>query len=837
MPQRFLILFTWLLFSKAFAQSREGLTGIPDTGYTIHAEYKKNIKAFPFIGMALRQYPASVKLDSQIVYTTRNGKAIELDVFYPTIRSTAPHKTIVFIHGGGWRSGHRSLHHSLAEKLASIGYVCITPSYRLSTEALFPAAIQDIKTAIRWTKANAAKYHIDTNAIVVAGHSAGGQLAALTGATNGSSVFDTQDGFTKTSSNVNGVIDIDGILAFIHKESGEGDDSKRISAATYWFGYSKTQKPVLWHQASALTHAGPQMPPVLFMNSMVDRMHAGQTDLIQILDKHSIYSEVKPFKSAPHSFLLFHPWFDSTIDRMDVFMRRLFDRPATAPFVSEVWRADNGDGSYQNPVIHADYSDPDAIRVGDDFYLVASSFVNTPGLPILHSKDLVNWKIISHALPRNSPDQHFRKVQHGGGVWAPSIRYHKNEFYIYYPDPDFGIYMIKSKNVEGPWSTPVLVEAGKGIIDPCPFWDDNGKAYLAHAYAGSRAGIKSLLVIKEMNAEGTRTIHEGRIVFDGHAEDQTIEGPKVYKRNGYYYIFAPAGGVATGWQLVLRSKNIYGPYQRRVVMDQGKTTINGPHQGAWVDTRSGESWFLHFQDKEAYGRVVHLQPMKWVNDWPLIGSDNDGNGIGEPVLRFRKPAIAKPSVLETPADTDEFNGQTLGLQWQWNANAEVHWAYPYEGKLRMFAQPFAENESGLYDAPNLLLQKFPAETFTATARLQFYPKKEGERMGLMVFGEKLAYLSVEKITNGLELRYSLDKQPLATLTSNEIYFQVRVSQGGMCTFSYSTDGVVFVELPTAFKSVPGKWIGAKVGLFCISKLKNNDPGYVDVDWFRVTKNK
>lgn len=215
--------------------------------------------------------------------------------------------------------------------------------------------------------------------------------------------------------------------------------------------------------------------------------------------------------------------------------------------ISTVWVSDNRDGTYKNPVINADYSDPDVIRVGNDYYMVSSSFTHIPGLPILHSKDLVNWKIIGHALKKQPPYDVYDKVQHGAGVWAPSIRHHNNEFYIYYPDPDFGIYLIKSKDINGPWSEPVLVEAGKGLIDPCPLWDA-GKTYLVHAYAGSRAGIKSIIVVKEMNTDGTKTIGNSVLVYDGHELDLTIEGPKFYKRNGYYYIFAPAGGVSTGWQ-------------------------------------------------------------------------------------------------------------------------------------------------------------------------------------------------------------------------------------------------------------------------------------------------
>ncbi|MDQ7947348.1 MAG: family 43 glycosylhydrolase, partial [Pedobacter sp.] len=353
---------------------------------------------------------------------------------------------------------------------------------------------------------------------------------------------------------------------------------------------------------------------------------------------------------------------------------------------SLTWMPDLGNGFYKNPVLHADYSDPDVIRVGEHFYMVASSFDAVPGLPILESKDLVNWKLIGHALKRQPPFQHFAKTQHGNGVWAPALRFHKQEFYLYYPDPDFGIYLTKAKNPAGPWSEPVLVEAGKGLIDPCPLWDTDGQHYLVHAYAGSRAGIKSIIVIKKLNAKGDQVINEGQILYDGHELDPTIEGPKLYKRNGYYYIFAPAGGVATGWQLVLRAKNIMGPYERKVVLSQGQSPINGPHQGAWVNTASGEDWFLHFQDLGAYGRVVHLQPMKWINNWPIIGIDPDGDGTGEPVLTYQKPIISPSLKMINPVESDEFNGAELGLQWQWQANPLATWSFlnPAKGTLRLF---------------------------------------------------------------------------------------------------------------------------------------------------------
>jgi beta-xylosidase len=226
---------------------------------------------------------------------------------------------------------------------------------------------------------------------------------------------------------------------------------------------------------------------------------------------------------------------------------------------SKVWKSDLGNGMYRNPVIHADYSDPDVCRAGDDYWMTASSFNCSPGLPILHSRDMINWTLVNYAIRKQVPEDVFSSPQHGGGVWAPSIRFHKGEFYIYYGDPDYGIYMLKTKDPRGEWSKPVLVKGGKGLIDPAPLWDEDGKAYVSHAYAGSRAGLKSVVAVFPMSPDGTTAIGESRIVFDGHEGHPTIEGTKFHKRNGYYYILAPAGGVTYGWQVALRSKMFMVP--------------------------------------------------------------------------------------------------------------------------------------------------------------------------------------------------------------------------------------------------------------------------------------
>jgi beta-xylosidase len=534
--------------------------------------------------------------------------------------------------------------------------------------------------------------------------------------------------------------------------------------------------------------------------------------------------------------------------------------PVAAASVSHVWVADKGDGTYRNPILHADYSDPDVIRVGSDFYMTASSFDAVPGLPILHSRDLVNWQLIGHALPQQPPLEVYARPQHGNGVWAPAIRRHNGTYYIFYPDPDFGIYRVTAQNPAGPWSAPLLLKQVKGWIDPCPFWDDDGQAYLITAMSASRSPLKSTLILSRMAADGSQLLDAGALVYDGHPQvdpaspgstheleravtrkpdDSTVEGPKLYKRNGFYYIFAPAGGVPQGWQLALRSRSIYGPYERRVVLAKGDTNINGPHQGAWVDTPAGESWFVHFQDKGPYGRVVHLEPMKWVDDWPVIGNQ------GMPVATHRKPAIDKPPPIATPADSDEFNGSVLGLQWQWQANPQPAWAFPSValGAVRLYAIPAPAGARNLWEVPNLLLQKLPAPQLTATAKLTFSAHVADDRVGLVIMGSDYSYLGVRNRADGVYLSQSICKdadrgsaeQESAgvKLPGSTFYLRTRITADAMARFSYSVDGRDFKEIGEPFELKAGRWIGAKIGLFALGTVPASEYGYADVDWFRV----
>ena len=583
----------------------------------------------------------------------------------------------------------------------------------------------------------------------------------------------------------------------------------------------------------------------------------------------------------------------------------------SAQQISSSWNPDKGT-HYVNPVLDADYSDPDVCRVGDDFYMTSSSFACFPGLQILHSTDLVNWEIIGAALtdypgpgwsderqwetlgqrldtpsvPPPGPQEWRTVPQHGNGVWAPAIRYHDGEFYIYCGDPDRGIFMVKTSDPRGKWDDPVWVVKAKGYIDPCPLWDEDGKAYLSHGCAGSRAGHKSVLFGAPMSPDGTRLLGQSRIVYDGHETQPTIEGTKFYKYNGDYYIFSPAGGVPTGWQVVLRSKSPWGPYEERVVMAQGASETNGPHQGAWIDTPSGEHWFMHFQDKDAYGRVVHLQPMEWTADgWPVIGVDKDGDGVGEPVSRYRKPAL-KDSGTFQPAESDGFDNVDLGLQWQWHGVPSPYWYFldARNSALRLYSVDQAEGWRNLGDSPNLLLQKTPADKFTVTAKLRFIPnpqlKEKGESCGFVLMGQDYAVIKMTDTSEGVVLQYAecedalkgkqeniirtvpLSSEPLPIPYSNsylsttvppvspvsymasDVYVRMKVMpedrKGNVpdltARFWYSLDGKRWTELTDKpFIGKPGKWIGAKFGFFCNRQASKNDSGWIQVDWIEVTE--
>lgn len=500
------------------------------------------------------------------------------------------------------------------------------------------------------------------------------------------------------------------------------------------------------------------------------------------------------------------------------------------------WTPDQGDGTFCNPILYADYSDPDVIRVGDDFYLTASSFNCTPGLPILHSRDLVNWTIINHAV-KNLPHPRYNEVQHGQGIWAPAIRYHAGKFWIVFPMPDEGIYVTVANDPRGQWSQPHLLVAGKGLIDPCPLWDDDGQAYLVHAYAGSRAGIRNKLRVRPMTPDATLLTGEGMIVSEIPEHLPAFEGPKFHKRNGWYYISAPSGGVATGWQVILRSRNVYGPYEEKVVLAQRGTPVNGPHQGALVDTPAGEWWFVHFQDVGLYGRVVHLQPVRWVDDWPLIGVDQDANGLGRPAQNHVKPDCAGGNGVAIPQTGDEFDAPRLGLQWQWHSNHQENWYSLSErpGHLRLHPQHLRDNNFS--KVGNLLLQKFPARQFSVETELELPLGHTDLHAGMVVMGEEYCALDVNRDARGYSLRLLTRTESSADLAVNSPTLQLRVTigEGGVCRFGIVRADGSFYILGPAFQARAGRWIGAKVGLYCVTMDALKLSGHADFASFKLDK--
>ena len=472
-------------------------------------------------------------------------------------------------------------------------------------------------------------------------------------------------------------------------------------------------------------------------------------------------------------------------------------------------------GMIQGQIVFADYSDPDVCEGTEgDYWLTASSFQCTPGLPILHSKDLVNWQLVNHAVEKLLPLEHYNTVRHGQGVWAPSIRRHNDTYYIYWGDPDYGIWMVKTDNPRGRWSEPVLVVEGKGLIDPCPLWDEDGRCYLVNAWAASRCGFNSVLTMRELSSDGSHAISEPVLVYDGQTEgNHTIEGPKLYKRDGYFYIIAPAGGVEKGWQVALRSSKCFGPYDSKIVFNK-----NGIHQGGWVADK-----FVAFQDCGPYGRILHLLDVTWKEGWPMMKS---------------------AKVKSVPLTTND-----VRLFYQWHANYQDSLGFPTSAGLRVYGYNVSEDGVNLWQVPNLYLRKFWGETFCDTLHLTITATGEGQQSGFVVLGRDYCRLSVELqgdafvlkriICKNADLGAAEEEEIIDSIkaraynagakTNYECHLSVRIQceKGALCHFSYSTDDHQFKPITTPFQARVGKWIGAKYGVYSISSSASSK-GWVDL---------
>jgi beta-xylosidase len=478
---------------------------------------------------------------------------------------------------------------------------------------------------------------------------------------------------------------------------------------------------------------------------------------------------------------------------------------------------DQLNGTYKNPVLNADFSDPDVIRVGNRYYMVASDF-HFMGMQVLESTDLVNWQIISQVYDRFDQPGWDSNQHYGGGSWAPAIRYHAGLFYVYFCTPDEGLFMATARDARGPWSPLHCVKAVAKWEDPCPFWDDDGQAYLGRSQYGAGP-----IIIHRLSADGRQLLDDGVTVYTG----PVAEGTKIMKRDGYYYLIIPEGGVCCGWQTVLRSRSIYGPYEKRVVLEQGSTDINGPHQGALVEAADSTWWFFHFQETHPAGRVVHLQPARWKDGWPLIGVDIDGNGVGEPVAVWEKP-MGKEKVKVTPDATPggvahSFHASLLSPVWQWNHNpVDSAWSLSErKGWLTFHILPAAN----LKESRNMLTQKTVGYESEATTRMDCSKLSEGDHAGLLCTGKQFMGVGVcrQEGKNYFYLEEDGARTLLGVCKQKVVSLRVTIdSQRNTHQFAVSADGKHFDKVGTPFSLRMGYWKGSRIGLYSYN-IRNKKP--------------
>ena len=504
---------------------------------------------------------------------------------------------------------------------------------------------------------------------------------------------------------------------------------------------------------------------------------------------------------------------------------------------------DNGDGTYSNPVINADFPDPDVIRVGDTYYMVSTTMFVFPGVTILKSKDLVNWEYCSNAVPRFDYSNCYNLDtchRYSHGQWATSLKYHNNQFHILFITLDEGGFYATADKAEGPWH---LKKLPKGYYDPGLFFDDDGKIYVTHGY--------SKIYLTEVD-EHLAPISKDSLIFEGTIR-KGLEGMHVYKINEYYYLYGTYGGL-DGFQAALRSKNIWGPYEQKIVI---RDTTHGPnygiHQGALIETQTGEWWTMLFVDSGPFGRFPSLQPVTWVDGWPMVGVD------GKAVTTYRKPNVGKRYPVKVLPTSDEFKSKELGMQWGWNHNPEPSkWSLSArKGHLRLTTVNITD---GLRMARNTLTQRmfayFSDSTYTVgTTKLEFSNMKEGDVAGLALFQDPYAYIAIKKekgahyitmVNNGEEVeKIKTDKStiylkaaPFFGSGAALLYGGDAVENTGTAKFYYSLDNEVFFQLGNTFNMAfnLSVFTGNK---FCLFNYATQETGgYVDFDWFRMEpKNK
>lgn len=536
---------------------------------------------------------------------------------------------------------------------------------------------------------------------------------------------------------------------------------------------------------------------------------------------------------------------------------------------------DQGDGTYLNPVLNADYPDCDVEQVGDTYYMITSKQHMSPGMPILKSKDLVNWTNVGHVFENLSwaPEYNWDRMNgYSFGVWAGDLAYHEGTWYCYQIDYQHGLMVTTAKNIEGPWSKPIfMLPKDKVLDDPGVFWDEEThKAYIIINTAGKQKSAENKIEgnenrIYEMSWDGTKILDEGKLVYTGMG----AEAAKIYKIDGTWYIFlaqwtmgskSTLPGVKNSKndrkQLVLRSKDsIYGPYEVRTVLEKGTVFKNrSASQGALLQAPDKSWWYMHQliqnDDDPFQGRPQCLEPVNWVDGWPIIGVDEDMDGIGEPVRQHKKPISGFP--ITAPGSDDEFNSQKLGFQWEWNHNPRnTHWSLTERpGWLRLKASKLLPNEKGFgpnanqwtnedgsttdfWRACNTLSQRIMGITKgTALAKMDISGMKPNQMAGFVRFGGVYNLLGIEMNENGVKNLFYMnthaEKIKGPEISTSEIYMRT-TNLGNQAFYEYSLDGKHFTFFGPTFTLAFGKWTGDRLGFFSWNTME--DAGYIDVDWF------
>ena len=492
---------------------------------------------------------------------------------------------------------------------------------------------------------------------------------------------------------------------------------------------------------------------------------------------------------------------------------------------------DQGNGTYCNPVIPADYSDIDAIRVGNDYYAYSSTFQYSPGVIILHSSDLVNWRILAHAvddLTRIGPDLGWQRMnRYGRGVWAGSIRYHQGQFWIYFCTPNEGLFMVRttSGNPAGPWTPVHCLWRVSGWDDPCSFWDDDGQGYVV--MSNFSGGYKIHLF--KLTPDGRNIIHSsGRVIHQSRGS----EANKLYKINGYYYHLYSQVEREGRVVMMDRSRNIYGPYKTRQLDDVNPRIDREPNQGGLVQIPSGEWYFLTQQGTGGHwdGRTMCLLPVTWVDNWPIIGRVG-ADGRGQMVWEAKKPVNGFP--LAQPQSSDDFNNPKLGVQWEWNYQPRADkWSLTQRpGFLRLHA--FKPLQRGnLLKAGNTLTQRvMGVPKNNATMRMEISAMANGQQAGLCHFSARPGAVGVIQ-QRGIRRLFHRMNNKITTgpvITGDVVYLRSTWDYQGVSHFSYSLHGNDFTPFAPPYQLIWSFYRGDRLGIFSFND--QSEAGFIDVDWF------